>query len=60
MTVEGAEDIALDRNQVTRVDGNGVFLGGYTRRVAITDNDMNWIGDSPMAAFGWTSDCLQV
>lgn len=30
----------------------------YTRRVNITRNDFNWIGDSAMAAFGYTSDCL--
>jgi hypothetical protein len=60
VTMEGVEDVVLDQNQFTRVDGNGVFLGGYTRRVNITRNDFNWIGDSAMAAFGWTSDCLNV
>ena len=62
---QGAEGVSIDRNQLTRVDGNGIFLGGYTRRVNITGNDMNWIGDSPMAAFGYTSEygiglCLAV
>ena len=28
VSIEGAEDVTLHRNQVTRVDGNGVFLGG--------------------------------
>lgn len=58
MTIEGAEGVAIHQNQITRCDGNGVFLGGYTRGVNITGNDMNYIGDSPMAAFGWTSPCL--
>ena len=58
ITVEGAERVLIDRNQLTRCDGNGIFLGGYTRNVSITGNDMSWIGDSAMAAFGWTSDCL--
>ena len=39
-------------------DGNAIFLGGYTRDVNISANDFNWIGDSVVAAFGWTSDCL--
>jgi len=56
--MEGAEGVMIDQNQLTRVDGNGIFLGGYTRDVSITGNDFNWIGDSAMAAFGWTSDCL--
>jgi hypothetical protein len=58
VTVEGAEDITLDHNQFTRNDGNAVFLGGFTRGVKITANDFNYIGDSVIALFGWTSDCL--
>jgi hypothetical protein len=58
ITMEGVEGVTIDQNQLTRVDGNGIFLGGYCRGVEITNNDMNWIGDSAMAAFGWTSDCL--
>jgi hypothetical protein len=56
--IEGAEGVTLHQNQMTRCDGNGVFLGGYTRDVNISANDFNWIGDSVIAAFGWTSDCL--
>jgi hypothetical protein len=58
ITMEGVERVRVDRNQVTRVDGNGIFIGGYARDVSITRNDMNWIGGSAVAAFGWTSDCL--
>ena len=58
ITIEGASNVSVDRNQLTRCDGNGIFLGGYTRNVSIVGNDMSWIGDSAMAAFGWTSDCL--
>lgn len=46
ITMEGASGIHIDQNQITRVDGNGIFLGGYTRKVKITRNDFNWIGDS--------------
>ena len=58
VTIEGAEAISIDRCQLTRVDGNGIFLGGYTRDVSITRSDFNWLGGSATAAFGWTSDCL--
>ena len=56
--IEGAEGVSLHRNQLTRNDGNAVFLGGYTRAVNITNCDFNYIGDSVIALFGWTSDCL--
>lgn len=49
--------MSIDQNQLTRNDGNAIFLGGYSRGVNITANDFNWIGDSVIAAFGWTSDC---
>jgi len=54
--VEGAEDIMIQNNVLTRVDGNGVFVSGYTRRVTIADNEFSWIGDSPMAAWGYTNE----
>ena len=56
--IEGAESVSIDQNQLTRNDGNAIFLGGYSRGVNITANDFNWIGDSVIAAFGWTSNCL--
>ena len=56
--IEGAEGVSLHSNEITRCDGNGIFLGGYTRNVSSTANELNFIGDSAMAAFGWTSDCL--
>ena len=40
--IEGAEGVTFHRNQMTRCDGNGVFLGGYTRGVNISANDFNW------------------
>ena len=56
--MEGVERITFDQNQLTRVDGNGIFIGGYARSVNVTRNDMNFIGGSAVAAFGWSSDCL--
>ena len=48
--IEGAEDVLVQHNLLTRLDGNGVFVSGYTRRVTIADNEMKWIGDNPMAS----------
>ena len=58
ITLEGVERVRVDQNQLTRLDGNGIFIGGYARGVSVTRNDMNWIGGSAVAAFGWSSDCL--
>lgn len=54
--VEGAEDISIRHNVLTRLDGNAVFVSGYTRRVSITDNEFSWIGCSPMASWGYTNE----
>ena len=40
VSIEGAEHVVLHANQLTRCDGNGVFLGGYTRGVSITGNHL--------------------
>lgn len=58
ISIEGAVNVTVDRCQLTRCDGNGIFIGGYARDVRITRNDFNWLGESAMAAFGWTSRCL--
>jgi hypothetical protein len=42
--VEGAENITIQHNVLTRLDGNGVFVSGYTRHVQISDNEFSWIG----------------
>jgi len=54
--IEGAEHITIQHNVLTRIDGNGVFLSGYTRDVIIADNEFSWIGDSPMAGWGYTQE----
>ena len=41
--VEGAEDITIQHNTLTRLDGNGVFVSGYTRNVNITDSEFSWV-----------------
>ena len=54
--VEGAEDVTLQHNTYTRLDGNGVFVSGYTRNVNITDSEFVWIGCNPMASWGYTKE----
>ena len=54
--IEGAEGITVANNTLTRLDGNGVFVSGYTRAVNITDNEFSWIGCNPMASWGYTDE----
>eukprot|EP01046_Picozoa_sp_COSAG06_P048242 COSAG06_NODE_7171_length_2599_cov_1.955200_4_plen_165_part_00 len=56
LEVEGAEDVTLQHNTYTRLDGNGVFVSGYTRNVNITDSEFVWIGCNPMASWGYTKE----
>jgi len=53
--IEGAENVSVSFSTFTRIDGNGIFVSGYTRNVTIADNEFSWIGDSPMAAWGYTN-----
>ena len=54
--IEGAENITVQENVFKRVDGNALFLSGYTRGVQVLDNDFSWIGDCSMATWGYSKD----
>jgi len=54
--IEGAESITIDSNLLQRLDGNGVFVSGYTRNVTISNNEFAWIGCSAMAGWGYTKE----
>ena len=56
--VESAENVTIEGNEFTRVDGNALSINGYVRGLVVHDNDFNWIGDSAMASWGHTSFCL--
>lgn len=56
--LEGTEGFILDSNEITRCDGNGVFLSNYNRRTLIASNDFTWLGDNAMSAFGSMDRCL--
>lgn len=46
------ELVNIEGNLFTRVDGNGIFLSNYNRNATIKNNEMSWIGDSAIAAWG--------
>eukprot|EP00039_Didymoeca_costata_P026545 m.16129 g.16129 ORF g.16129 m.16129 type:complete len:957 (+) comp5588_c0_seq1:70-2940(+) len=56
--MEGTERTTVDGNLLTRVDGNGVFVSNYNRNVTVSNNEMQWIGDSAIAGWGSTGKCL--
>jgi hypothetical protein len=58
ITMIGTEGVSISNNLFTRLDGNGVFIGGYHRGLALTDNEFVFIGDSAMASWGDTSTNL--
>ena len=58
VTIVGSENITVDGCLFTRLDGNGVFVGGYNRNLSLTRNEFAFIGASAMAAWGDTSSAL--
>ena len=52
--LEGTEHVTIQGCLFERLDGNAVFLSGYTRGALIQNNEFVWIGDSAMAAWGYT------
>jgi len=58
LTLVGTEGLSLRGNLFTSLDGNAVFIGGYHRGLRIEANEFAGIGDSVLAAWGDTSECL--
>ena len=54
--VEGTEDSLVDNCSFTRMDGNGLMLSRYNRRAVVSNCEFAWIGDTAMAAWGYTDD----
>lgn len=52
MFFEGAEDCSVADCLFKRLDGNGVFVSGYTRRINISNNEFVWIGDRLFVPLG--------
>ena len=53
--ISGAEQVTLANNLFTRLDGNAVFLSGYTRNVTVDRNEFVWLGESAVASWGMTA-----
>jgi len=56
--LEKTERTLVDDNLLTRLDGNAIFISNYNRNVTIAHNEMSWIGDGAIAAWGSTGNCL--
>ncbi|KAJ9459773.1 hypothetical protein DIPPA_11417 [Diplonema papillatum] len=52
--MEGTQSCSLRENLVTKLDGNAVMISGYNRGLVIERNEFSWIGDSVLAAWGYT------
>ena len=52
--IEGAEGVTVQHNLLRRLDGNGIFVSGYTRDVTVQDNEIVWTAFSPIASWGYT------
>jgi len=52
--LEGTEGTTIDSCLFSRLDGNGLMVSGYNRDTLIQNNEFVWIGDTAMAAWGYT------
>lgn len=53
--VENAEDLTVEQCRFERLDGNALFLSGYTRGVTISNSTFAFIGDNAVALWGRTA-----
>ena len=54
ITLKGTENILINNNLFTRLDGNGIILNGYNRNVTILNNEFVWQGDTCILLWGDT------
>ena len=48
------ENIKIDNNIFTKMDGNVIILNNYNRNINITNNHISWIGDTAIILWGDT------
>lgn len=48
MFIEGAKSVDVVECLFRRLDGNALFLSGFSRNVTIDRNEFVWIGDGAM------------
>jgi hypothetical protein len=54
--VTGAENIHVDNCTFVRLDGNAIFLSGYSRQIAVTRSEFAYIGENAIATWGDTDE----
>ena len=54
--MEGTHRTVVQGNLFRRVDGNALFLSGYNRDAVLDSNEFNFVGDTAMAAWGYTDE----
>eukprot|EP00040_Diaphanoeca_grandis_P035793 m.225897 g.225897 ORF g.225897 m.225897 type:complete len:841 (-) comp33472_c0_seq5:209-2731(-) len=54
--IERSERTLVDNCTFTRMDGNGVMLSKYNRNATISNSEFVYIGDTAMAAWGFTDE----
>jgi hypothetical protein len=54
--LEAVEHVSIIACNFTRLDGNAVMLGGYSRHVRIAESEFAWIGNGAVATWGDTVD----
>ena len=54
--IEGTESTTVDGCGFTRMDGNGLMLSRYNRNATVSRSEFSFIGDTAMAAWGWTDE----
>jgi hypothetical protein len=54
--LEGVERVTVDQSEFSLLDGNALFLSGYTRGVVVANSTFTYIGDNAVAAWGYTAE----
>ena len=52
--LEGTKNVNIENCLFKNLDGNGLFLSGFVHDTVISNNEFTLIGDSAMAAWGFT------
>ena len=58
ITLVGTEGVAISDCLFTRLDGLGVFVGGYARGLVISGNEFAFLGGSPFQSFDFAESSI--
>ena len=54
--MQGTVNTLIDNCAFVRVDGNALMLSGYNRNATVQHSNFEWIGNTAMAAWGYTHE----